>query len=156
MARRGALPLKGFQCDEEFAPLPCVVMMQTLQFAVRYLRWCNTCRDFIDANEFQRMLFLLCRCCLLLLLLFIRGRKRKSKKRVLLVTILIVVAFFVIFTFNHWVGPSFCSVLTSFAYISLLILYLHICLSVCRFVALLVSLCICVYSLPIFLLLLLW
>lgn len=52
----GALPLERLQLGKELAPLERVVMMLAPQWAAWQLRWRNTCRDLLHANEFHQVL----------------------------------------------------------------------------------------------------
>lgn len=55
-AGSGALTLERLQLGKELAPLESVVMMLAPQWAAWQLRWRNTCRDLVHANEFHRVL----------------------------------------------------------------------------------------------------
>lgn len=64
-AGSGALTLERLQLGKELAPLESVVMMLAPQWAAWQLRWRNTCRDLVHANEFHRVL---------------QGREREGEK----------------------------------------------------------------------------
>lgn len=55
-AGSGALTLERLQLGKELAPLESIVMMLAPQWAAWQLRWRNTCRDLVHANEFHRVL----------------------------------------------------------------------------------------------------